>query len=55
MKHNGLLIVMIANVATWITTGVVAGIAIRTTGNAWWSLIMLIPALCGYNYSRHED
>ena len=53
--NKGLLAVIILNAVEWITTGAVAALAITTTGDAWWSMIMLIPAFCGYTYKCDED
>ena len=55
MKTNGLLALIILNAIGWITTGIIAWVCISTTGNAWWSLLILIPALCGYSYKKIDD
>ena len=52
MKNNSIVAVMITNAITWIVSGAVAAVAISTTGSAWWSFLLFIPALSGYTYSR---
>ena len=55
MKNNDILVVMAGNAIAWITTGVIAWAAITTTQNAWWALLLLIPALCGSEEDYGED
>ena len=55
MRNSGIFAVMLTNSISWIATGAVAAVAINTTGNAWWSLLLLIPALSGYNYREGDS
>lgn len=54
MKNNDILVVMAGNAIAWITTGFIAWAAITTTQNAWWALLLLIPAFCGYGYKSSD-
>ena len=50
MKNSSILVVMAVNAIAWIITGVIAWVAITTTQNPWWALLLLILAFCGYGY-----
>ena len=49
---NGYLAVVIMNIVSWFATAIVSVVAMKTTGNANWAFLMLIPALFGYSYKE---
>lgn len=57
MKNTNpyLFVVVILNIVEWSVTGIVACSTVRTTGNPWWALLMLIPALFQMSYKEHRD
>ena len=50
-----LLAMVVLNIVSWTVTGLVACLTVRTTGNPWWALLMLIPALFQMSYKEHRD
>lgn len=55
MKNGHLVTLIILNIVSWTVSGLVAVNVVRTTGNPWWALLLLIPALFGYSYKEHHD
>ena len=54
MKNNGIFAVMLLNAVSWIVTGFVIYITVKTTGDANWAFLLFIPAIFGYSYKSKE-
>ena len=50
-----LFALVILNIVSWTVTGIVACTTVKATGNPYWALIMLIPALFSHSYKEHID
>ena len=52
---KGLVATAILNGVIWATTGCVAAVAVKKTGNGRWGWLMIVPALSSFTYRRETE
>ena len=50
-----LFVFAIIHIVSWTITGIVACTTVKASGNPYWALLMLIPAIFQMSYKEHRD
>lgn len=53
-KGHEFILVIILDVVIWVVTGIVVCCTVKSTGNPYWSLLMLIPGFFQMSYNETE-